>query len=94
MEKIFQYSWMAAVAFMLIIYATQASELSEDEMVNWSYVWIPLLVFGLVGSYLQKKADQSELYKPFRTILKQTLLFTFTVMIFLFFFYQVIWPGL
>lgn len=63
-------------------------------MVNWSYVWIPILVFGLIGTYLQRKADSSELYTPFRTILKQAFLFTVTIMILLFFFYEVIWPGL
>ncbi|MCB0629145.1 MAG: hypothetical protein R2824_18105 [Saprospiraceae bacterium] len=94
MEKIFQYSWMAGLSFMVIIYATQFNELSEDEMVRWSYVWIPLLIFGIIGTILQKRAERSELYTPFRTILKRTLLFTLTGAILLVFFYEAIWPGL
>jgi hypothetical protein len=85
---------MAGLSFMVIIYATQFNELSEDEMVRWSYVWIPLLTFGITGNILLKKADRSEDYIPFGVTFKRALLFTLSIVMMLIFFYEAIWPGL
>lgn len=94
MEKLFQYAWMAGLSLALILYLVEAQNLSETELVHWSYVWIPIVIFGVAGSIALKKGKAADLDNPFRSALIRSLTWTVVGIVLLVIFYEVIWPGL
>ena len=93
--SLFRTSWMAGLALAIILYATQFDEMSETELVRWSYLWIPLIVFGVAGSISMKKRLASDsLQDPFKPALMTALKWTLLGIVLLLGFFETIWKDL
>ena len=49
MKTISKVVLLASIALAVVIYGFFFDSLSETEMVRWSYLWFPGLLFGAVG---------------------------------------------
>lgn len=49
MKTVYKYILIASIAAAVCIYGLFFNRLSETEMVRWSYLWLPGLLFGAVG---------------------------------------------
>jgi hypothetical protein len=49
MKTIYRFILFASIALAVLIYGLFLDRLSETEMVRWSYLWVPGLLFGAVG---------------------------------------------
>lgn len=94
MEKLFQYVWMAGLSLAVILYTVEAKHMSETELVRWSYVWLPIIIFGAVGTFAQNRARQNDYSNPFRHALISAIRWTLSGTVLLVFFYEAIWPSL
>ncbi|EKD63241.1 MAG: hypothetical protein ACD_51C00314G0005 [uncultured bacterium] len=73
-----------AVLFAIVIYGIAAENLTETIMINMSFIWVPMIVFGASGLvFINKK----------RPVLLSILwsIFSFFLMIV---FFSIIWPLL
>jgi hypothetical protein len=82
MKNIYKIVLMASIAVAVFVYGLFFNRLSETEMIRWSYLWFPGLLFGAVGL----KADQTSLRLP--------LIVAFVGVIALFLFFEMIFPAL
>ena len=73
---------IGSIVLAICIYGLFLNRLSETEMVRWSYVWFPGLLFGAVGL----KAGQTSLRLP--------IIVTVIGMVALFVFFEMIFPAL
>ena len=49
MKTIYKSVLFASIAAAVLIYGLFSNRLSETDMVRWSYLWFPGLLFGAVG---------------------------------------------
>ena len=97
LREIFSLIWKVGIAIAIIIYATRFNDLSETEMVQLSYLWLPFIVFGLAGIYgLRNIKNVKEEGKPPRaiTVIVFALIIAVVAVGLLMFFYETIWPEL
>ena len=82
MKNLYKFVLIGSIVLAICIYGLFFNRLSETEMVRWSYVWFPGLLFGAVGL----KAGQTSLRLP--------IIVTVIGMVALFVFFEVIFPAL
>lgn len=82
MKTIYKLILIASIAILVVVYGLFFNRLSETEMIRWSYVWFPGLLFGAVGL----KAGQTSLRLP--------IIVTLAGLVALFLFFEVIFPAL
>ena len=82
MKNIYKLVLIASIAILIVVYGLFFNRLSETEMIRWSYVWFPGLLFGAVGL----KAGQTSLRLP--------IIVTLAGLVALFLFFEVIFPAL
>ncbi len=82
MKNIYKLVLIASIAILVVVYGLFFNRLSETEMIRWSYVWFPGLLFGAVGL----KAGQTSLRLP-------TIVALVGIVV-LFLFFEVIFPAL
>lgn len=82
MKNIYKLVLIASIAILVVVYGVFFNRLSETEMIRWSYVWFPGLLFGAVGL----KAGQTSLRLP--------IIVTLAGLVALFLFFEVIFPAL
>jgi hypothetical protein len=81
-KNIYKLVLIASIAILVVVYGLFFNRLSETEMIRWSYVWVPGLLFGAVGL----KAGQSSLRLP--------IIVTVVGLVALFLFFEMIFPAL
>jgi hypothetical protein len=81
-KNIYRLVLIASIAILVVVYGLFFNRLSETEMIRWSYVWVPGLLFGAVGL----KAGQSSLRLP--------IIVTVVGLVALFLFFEMIFPAL
>jgi hypothetical protein len=82
MKNIYKLILIASIAILVVVYGLFFNRLSETEMIRWSYVWFPGLLFGAVGL----KAGQTSLRLP--------LIVAVIGVVALFVFFEAIFPAL
>lgn len=82
MKTIYKLVLIASIAVAVFIYGLFFNRLSETEMIRWSYVWFPGLLFGVVGL----KAGQTSLRLP--------IIVAVVGIVALFVFFEMIFPAL
>ncbi|HEV2841094.1 MAG TPA: hypothetical protein VGW39_07215 [Chthoniobacterales bacterium] len=82
MKTIYKLILFASIAILVVVYGLFFNRLSETDMVRWSYVWFPGLLFGAVGL----KAGQTSLRLP--------IIVALVGIVALFLFFEVIFPAL
>lgn len=82
MKNIYKLILIASIAILVVVYGLFFNRLSETEMIRWSYVWVPGLLFGAVGL----KAGQTSLRLP--------IIVTLVGLVALFLFFEMIFPAL
>jgi hypothetical protein len=82
MKNIYKFILIASIAMVVVVYGLFFNRLSETEMIRWSYVWFPGLLFGIVGL----KAGQTSLRFP--------LIVAVVGIVALFVFFEAIFPAL
>lgn len=93
-REVFSLLWKIGIAVAVIIYAVRFNDLSETEMVQLSYLWLPIFVFGLAGLYgLKKLKNQGNPPKTISVVLFALIIAIVAVGL-LMFFYEAIWPSL
>ncbi len=73
---------LVLIAIVVVVYGLFFNRLSETEMIRWSYVWVPGLLFGAVGL----KAGQTSMRLP--------IIVTLVGLVALFLFFEMIFPAL
>jgi hypothetical protein len=82
MKNIYKLVLLASIATLVVVYGFFFNRLSETEMIRWSYLWFPGLLFGAVGL----KAGQTSLRLP--------LIVALVGVGALFLFFEMIFPAL
>jgi len=94
LREAFSLIWKIGLAVAVIIYAVRFNDLSETEMVQLSYLWLPIFVFGLAGLYgLKNLRNQGNPPKTISVVLFASIIAIVAVGL-LMFFYEAIWPSL
>lgn len=95
MEKLFiRGTLIGSIILIVYIYVTQFQNASEDDLVRTSYLWLPLLIFGLTGNYaLNRIAAGKKIDRPLAATF-YGLIRALIVLVLLYLFYEVIWPSL
>ena len=94
MNNIFNHTWVLGLILAASIYLTKFNDLSETELVRWSYVWLPLIIFGVVGHITQKNGITAGLGNPFTAALISAAKWTVVGMAILIIFYESLWHEL
>ena len=82
MKNIYKLVFIASIGILVVVYGLFFNRLSETEMIRWSYVWFPGLLFGAVGL----KAGQTSMRLP--------LIVALIGVAALFLFFEMIFPAL
>ena len=94
MEDIFRYCWQAGAAFAATLYLVKFNDFSETELVRWSYMWLPLIAFGVAGSLAYKHGLDQGLVDVSKTALITAAKWTIIIMAAIIIFYEVFWDQL
>ena len=94
MDYVFNNSWFLGVLLAIWLYITRFNEMSETELVRWSYLWLPLIIFGAVGCIALKSGIRTGLENPTQTALITSGKWTVVGMAGLIIFYEVMWEQL
>ncbi len=94
MKNLFNHTWVLGILQAISIYFTKFNDLSETELVRWSYVWLPLIIIGVVGQLVQKNGIAAGLANPFNQALISAAKWTVVGMALLIIFYETIWNDL
>ena len=93
--RMFEYIGVIGLFLAIELYLTKFDEYSETELVRWSYLWLPMIVFGAVGyHYLQQKKKEESLQKAFEYAFVRAGLWTLGIAFGLMAFYELIWDSL
>ena len=94
MENFFHNTTALGVSLLVCIYFTKFNALSETELVRWSYVWLPVIIFGVVGIFAMKNGKAAGLDDPFKAALITSGKWTIIAMAILIIFYETLWQEL
>lgn len=79
MKNIYKLVLILSIAIAVVVYGLFFNRMSETDMIRWSYLWFPGLLFGAVGL----KAGQTSLRLPLIVaVIGVAALFLFFEMIF------------
>lgn len=91
-SDIFNHVLILGLATAVWLYFTKFNNCSETELVRWSYIWFPLIIFGIVGNIALKKLAYME--TPFYPAAIIAIKWTIVLSAGLIIFYEVFWDQL
>ena len=94
MKHIFSHSLFLGCLFASGLYIEKFNKLSETELVRMSYIWIPLIVFGIAGKLAMSSGRLAHLENPIKAASIIALKWTVGMMLLLIAFYEVLWDQL
>jgi len=94
MEDIFKYCWQSGLIFAATLYLVKFNDLSETELVRWSYVWLPLIAFGVAGALVYKSGMEQGLENALKLAFISAVKWTVVIMAAIIIFYEVFWDQL
>ena len=94
MKNLFHYSWMLGFTLAATLYFTMFDEWSETELVQVSFVWLPMIAFGIAGVTITNTRKTKGLDSSVKAVLPHAFLWTMVTLILMGAFYGSIWEGL
>jgi len=93
-DQIFRNSWLVGLIFAGALYLIKFNDMSETELVRWSYLWIPMIVFGVAGSIALKNGISAGQDDPINSAIISAVKWTVVLSAALIIFYETIWDSL
>lgn len=89
----FTVSLLIGAVYMVYLYFVAFDQYSEDALVQLSFLWFPLIIYGLSGLYFTRVAQASEGPVPIKPV-RRAVIWAIVGTALLVFFFGAIFPSL